>query len=113
MDIGVLALAAVCTYFGWRQVGEFILPLPFVVLHFFLFCNVFRVRRKPELIWSAIFLLLWVGSMVLNHFNLYRICASQIIVTIAVIFSEVKNPDYHGIFASRLNSQLENYLRGE
>ena len=30
----------------------------FVVLHFFLFCNVFRISRPPELVWAAVFIVL-------------------------------------------------------
>lgn len=38
----------------------------FVLAHFFLFCNIIRISRIPELIWAAIFLILVGSSLCFN-----------------------------------------------
>jgi hypothetical protein len=83
-----------------------------VAAHFFLFCNVFRVVRRGELIWAVIFILnvgLWTLSDRLDWFN---VLACQLPVTVGVIAWELKATRYHGIFADRLNPRLPDYLNG-
>jgi hypothetical protein len=80
--------------------------------HFFLFCNVFRVTRRRELIWAALFVLnvgLWLLWGRLDWFNAL---ACQLPVSIGVVAWEIKATRYHGIFASRLNPDLKDYLEG-
>ena len=55
MDVAVIALAAVSFGFLWSEETPFSWIVPCVVIHFFLFCNVFRVRSKLELAWAMIF----------------------------------------------------------
>ena len=52
LDAVVLLVGALLTWALWRAVGHFALLVPVTVLHFFLFCNVFRVRRGAELLWA-------------------------------------------------------------
>jgi hypothetical protein len=81
-------------------------------VHFFLFCNVFRVARRRELIWAALFIMnvglwLWLGR--LDWFN---VLACQLPVSVVVIAWEIRTTRYHGIFADRLNPTLTDYLEG-
>ena len=55
-DVAVLAVGAVGSIFAWQHTAWWAgVGVAFIVLHFFLFCNVFRIRRVPELIWASIF----------------------------------------------------------
>jgi len=90
----------------------------FVVGHFFLFCNIFRVRPKFEYIWAVIFLanvgiwhLSFAGDYELMWFG---IMITQVLVTIAVIIAEMRSPRYHGIFCRRINAKhIDDYLSGK
>jgi cell division protein FtsW (lipid II flippase) len=80
--------------------------------HFFLFCNVFRIIRRRELIWAGLFILniglwLWFGELTWSC-----ILACQLPVTVVLIFADMRSPGYHGIFAKQLNPQLNDYLEG-
>lgn len=90
------------------------LLIGFVLGHFFLFCNIFRVRRGPELVWTAVFLAnygLWHLS---GHFWIVGVFLTQIPLTIFLLWRETRKPWYHGIGCRRLNGEhLDEYLRGE
>ncbi len=80
--------------------------------HFFLFCNVFRIIRRRELIWAGLFILniglwMWFGAMTWP-----RVLACQLPLTAGLIFADLRAPGYHGIFANRLNPKLNDYLEG-
>jgi len=53
-DAIILGVTAVGTPWLVRKIGAVGWIPAFVVLHFFLFCNVFRIRRVPELVWGAV-----------------------------------------------------------
>lgn len=84
--------------------------IPFVVMHFFLFCNIFRVRRAFELIWAAIFICLNMWCALRANWNLAIVCAIQLPATICVLAAEIPSRRYHGIFARQWNSSLDDYL---
>lgn len=109
-DAAVLVIAAIATWWLRSQDMGLWWILPMVVGHFFLFCNVFRVRRNYELIWAALFLLnagFWMSRLSLD-WQEPLLC--QIPVTLAVIVMEIRSHRYHGILALRLNPFLEEYL---
>jgi hypothetical protein len=54
-DAAMLLLAGVVVWASWNIHREFAFAVAFVVGHFFLFCNVFRISRKYELIWAVSF----------------------------------------------------------
>ena len=80
--------------------------------HFFLFCNVFRVIRRRELIWAALFILNVGFWLLLDRLDWFTVLACQLPVSAGVIAWEVKATRYHGIFADRLNNHLQDYLEG-
>lgn len=53
VDAVTLIVGAGVTVWAWAFVPDLALVVPFLLMHFFLFCNVFRVSRRPELIWSV------------------------------------------------------------
>jgi hypothetical protein len=110
-DLPAIALCAAATWFAWPALGALSLMLPFVLGHFFLFCNVFRIRRSYELLWAAVFVsnvavfAVWLEAPVF-----WQMAAVQLPVTILVISLELRSARYHGVFAERINPDLETYL---
>jgi hypothetical protein len=80
--------------------------------HFFLFCNVFRVARRRELVWAGLFVVnvgLWV---LLGRLDWFSVLACQMPVSSGVIAWEIKTLCYHGSLADRLNPNLKDFLEG-
>jgi len=80
--------------------------------HFLLFCNVFRVIRRRELIWAALFILNVGFWLLLGRLDWFTVLACQLPVSVGVIAWETKATRYHGIFANRFNPNLKDYLEG-
>jgi hypothetical protein len=107
--IGVLAAAAIGLQ---RTENPLWWMLIVVAVHFFLFCNVFRVRRSFETVWAALFLAnsaLWLW---LENLNWLYLLAIQLTITFCVIVAELRSHRYHGVFATRANPRLNDYLEG-
>ena len=121
-DIAVIGLCAILTFtLLWVEAiasvaGVFgpLVWLPAVALfHFFLFCNVFRIHRRLELTWAAVFvvncciwiLLLWpmpfAGALHdgMNPVLMFWLCVLgvQTPVTVVLIVIAIFTEDYHGI----------------
>ena len=80
--------------------------------HFFLFCNVFRIVRRRELVWSGLFILnvgIWTWLDLLT-WPCVLLC--QLPITVGLVVADMRSPGYHGVFASRINPQLNDYLDG-
>lgn len=111
LAIVAFALAAYAASF---VIGSASLVILYVLVHFFLFCNVFRLRRPPELIWTGIFLANFALWMSVGEFDITRPLLAQIPVTILLIVMECRHATYHGVLSRRINSRnIERYLRGE
>ncbi len=95
-DAVVILVCAGATW-GLRQpIGPLILVCPVALGHFFLFCNVFRVGRPSEIIWSVLFIVncvVWVPFDVLGWL---RLIAAQSPAALAVIALTITRRDYHG-----------------
>ena len=98
-----IGLAAGATWIGWGSLGSGALLVPLTLGHFFLFCNVFRLRRSYELYWTVVFLLNVGVWLFRGELPWLAILAIQTPVTLALIFIEMKSPRYHGVFWDRLN----------
>jgi hypothetical protein len=77
------------------------------VLHFFLFCNVFRLRRSYELIWTGAYVVnlgceIWLGGV-----DWAKVLALQGPLTLILIVAEARSSCYHGVFWRWLNPQLD------
>lgn len=109
LDVLVLIVgAASAVYFGiqTRWIG---LVIGFVVGHFFLFCNVFRMSRPLELIWAAVFLVLASGTIASDLPGWPIAIGLSLSVTVAVIITEMKKPSYHGIGWQKINPGLPDW----
>ena len=106
VDVVVLVVAAITTIVTWSWTEGWSLLVAFVVGHFFLFCNVFRIRRKMELWWAALFVINGAVQVAAGSIAFGWLCGLQCLVTVIVLFIELRHPSYHGIFAERWNRHL-------
>ncbi|MDK2973088.1 MAG: hypothetical protein PWP23_2843 [Candidatus Sumerlaeota bacterium] len=114
VDGAAVLVCAGATVLLWRPVGPLVLLFPIVLGHFFLFCNIFRVRRFPELVWSAVFLLNMAGWLFLGSFSWWGVLAVQTPLTVFLIGREMTKPWYHGVGARVINRRhLDEYLAGK
>ena len=87
-------------------------PNPFAIIaataigHFFLFCNVFRMSRRPELIWAATFTLLSAATLFFGLPGWPATAALSFALAAILIARETRQPYYHGIAWRRLNPRL-------
>lgn len=106
VDVLVLiAGMAGAAYFG-TQTWWIGLVIGFVVGHFFLFCNVFRMSRSLELIWAAGFLLLAGGTIAVDFPGWPTTMGLSLALTVAVIVTEMRRPSYHGVGWQKINPEL-------
>lgn len=109
-DALVLTLAFGLTW--WLSSIHFPLAwlVPMALGHFFLFCNVFLVWQRWELLWAALFILNVALHLTFGHLDWLSPLLCQLPITLAVIILQIRSRWYHGIFAHRLNSRLASYL---
>lgn len=110
--LAVVAFAAISIWLHYLGSDLWWL-LVVVAAHFFLFCNVFRIIRRYELIWAGLFILNVTCWLWLERFAWPNIVLSQLPATIILIGLGIKNPGYHGIYANRYNPTLNAYLGGK
>jgi hypothetical protein len=78
----------------------------FTVGHFFLFCNVFRMSRPLELIWSAVFVGLCYATFQTGQPGWVATAALSLLTTVIVVAIEMRKPSYHGIAWQAINPRL-------
>lgn len=101
---GMIGAFIASSYAWWAG-----MVIGFVVGHFFLFCNVFRIARKPELIWAAVFIIL-TGPTVLTGMPGWIVTfIGSLIVAVVLIYLETQKPSYHGILWSKFNPGLREW----
>ncbi len=96
--IGLLGALATLTRIEWAG-----LVTGFVVLHFFLFCNVFRISRSAELIWATVFLALATSTIINAVPGWTATFTGSLALSTILIWIETKRDDYHGILWKKLN----------
>jgi len=112
-DLVVLIAEMIRAFVVGAQVWWAGLVIGFVVGHFFLFCNVFRIARKPELIWAAVFTVP-TGSTVLTGMpGWIATFALSFLVAVVLIYLETNKPDYHGIGWQSINPGLREWWETE
>ncbi len=97
----MIAFVGVAAWVYWRYSREISLLFAITLFHFFLFCNVFRLRRKLELIWAACFVVNVAAWSLAGHLGWRYILASQLPVTLVVVVTEIRSNGYHGVFCRR------------
>lgn len=112
LDGVVLLLGTILT--SWLRNEAFPLwwIVPMALGHFFLFCNVFLVWRRLELVWAAVFLILISGHLACGHTDWLSPLMMQMPVTLIVLWLQIRSPWYQGIFARQINPRLDDFLTG-
>ena len=109
-DGAVLVIGALATWIWWRVQSALAPALPIVLGHFFLFCNVFRISRRSELIWAGCFLInavFWAMQSNGLAINWMALLLVQAPITLILILIEIFRPGYHGIGASHFQKSHE------
>ena len=113
MDVLVISLFMGTVAVLWYFYSTLWWILLMTAVHFFLFCNVFRIVRRLELVWAGIFILNIVTWACFNNLTWLPVLLCQLPVTIVLLIAGIHSPGYHGVFAKQLNPQLNKYLEGE
>ena len=109
IDFVVLVAVAVVSVILWQQLMWVGFVVAFVIGHFFLFCNVFRLSRPLELGWSALFVAVAAGTVVADIPGWPFAITSSLLTTGIVIAIEVRKPSYHGICWQHINPGLRKW----
>ncbi len=104
--VGLAALTAGCVALA-EVAPDAGLLAAIAVVHFALFCNVFRVARSLELLWASTFVALSSGALALGTPSLLGAGTVACGLGLVVIALEVRKPNYHGVLWQRLNPGLE------
>jgi hypothetical protein len=106
LDVVVLVVGTLLSL-GLAAAGSWLaLVVAWVIGHFFLFCNVFRLSRPLELVWAAVFVVL-AGSTAATHYPGWAATtAISLAATVVVVAVEMRKPSYHGILWQRINPGL-------
>jgi hypothetical protein len=83
--------------------------ISFVIGHFFLFCNVFRIARMLELAWAALFVVLAAGTVSVGFPGWPITVGLSLAATVVVVILEMRKPSYHGIFWQQINPGLREW----
>jgi hypothetical protein len=104
----VAGIVGSCIAWTYERYLGYILFLP--VVQFFIFCNVFRIRRIPELIWTFVYLpLALIGYFA--GIAPVAIWITMLVVGGLLIAYEIRNPGYHGFGWKLLNPRLEEWWK--
>jgi len=107
--IGVLATAAIVLHHAEN-------PLWWILIvvggHFFLFCNIIRVRRMFELLWAGLFIANIAAWLWFAELRWTGVLCVQLPITAGLVFAEFCSARYHGVLARRTNPRLNEYLEG-
>jgi hypothetical protein len=102
----VIAVGIVAAVALWSTAWWLGFIVAFVIAHFFVFCNIFRVARPLELAWSGVFVVLTYGTVMLGRPSWAVTIGCSLLATVVVIGVEMRRPSYHGVFWHRINPSL-------
>lgn len=105
-DLIFLSIGAVVAYFAITLNSLPATIAAYVIFTFFLYCNVFRIRRTAELIWAAAFTLTAWVSFYLELSSWSLVFAGSFVLSVILIAIEMRHPSYHGIFWRSVNPRL-------
>lgn len=97
IDALIVGLCVPATWALWPAVDEMALVCPVALGHFFLFCNVFRLGRRAELLWGAAFVVNACAWTWFEAFTWPRVVLAQAPVTLGAIAVAIGRKDYHGV----------------
>ena len=103
VDCAILAAGVCGAIFTPKEIA---IVAATAVGHFFLFCNVFRMSRRPELIWATVFVILSALTLIQEFPGWPITVGSSFAIAVALIALETRKPSYHGVGWQRLNPNL-------
>lgn len=106
IDLVFIFLAVGAAVYIYRISQDTSFVILFTTFHFFMFCNVFRIERKPELIWSIFFCITTYGTLIYQFPPWKYNYLLSLMLAIFLIFIDTKKPSYHGIFWQKINPNL-------
>ena len=106
LDVMVLFVGAIATLILANITWWWGFVVGFVLCHFFLFCNVFRIARSLELVWAGVFGVLACGTIAIDVPKWIITSAVSLAATVVLVIVEMRKPSYHGIGWSRINPEL-------
>jgi hypothetical protein len=104
----LLGISSAIVFYNIMPIASFVLI--FVVGHFFLFCNVVRMSRLPELIWASSFLLLAISAFIYNNPSWLIVALASLSLSALLVFLEIRKPGYHGVFWQKINPNLKQWF---
>lgn len=110
LDIGVIVVAVGIAVWLYGYSTRLSFSVIFVVGHFFLFCNIIRMSRIPELIWGAIFSGVGISSLQFGVPSWSLAMSLSLVSTAVLVFTELRKPSYHGIFWEKVNPHLPEWF---
>jgi hypothetical protein len=108
-DAILLVAGALGAWLAWSRISWLGFIVAFVVGHFFLFCNVFRISRSLELIWAAVFLVLTRFTITTGQPTWTTTATLSLALTAVLICIELRKPSYHGVGWDRFNPNLRRW----
>ena len=109
MDLGILMAGLVGASMVWTSNILWAWIILFVVAHFFMFCNIFRIPRRPELIWAATFISLSFMTVVFKFPGWLITTGVSFGLAGILIRRSMSRPDYHGVAWQRINPGLRDW----
>lgn len=109
IDVLVSISGGVFAIFFGLQTWWIGLIIGFVVFHFFLFCNVFRMSRPLELIWAGLFTLLAGLTIAIDSPGWAFTVIISLCATLLLVAMEMRRPSYHGVAWKRINPGLREW----
>jgi hypothetical protein len=102
-DAVVLFLAGAAVAVLWRVPTNPGLHVLAVVGHFFLFCNVVRLRRAYELVWAVTYVVATGVAIAVGLFASWIPLAGVTPLTALLVGLELRSARYHGVAWRRIN----------
>ena len=106
LDVIILIVGTAGAVIFGNQTWWIGLVIGFVVGHFFLFCNVFRMSRPLELAWATVFTGLAAGSIAAEFPSWIVTIVLSLCTTVSVVVLEMRRPSYHGVGWQKINPGL-------
>lgn len=102
IDLLAIAICTMGMLMSMPILGEIAWLFPITLGHFFLFCNVFRIRREFELFWAGVFVANVACWALAGRFDWLTVLTVQTPLTATLIITECFSPSYHGIFCKQV-----------
>jgi hypothetical protein len=106
VDVFVLVFGTAATIALSMFVGWWGFVPAFVLAHFFVFCNVVRMTRPLELLWSGVFVVLAGATVAIGTPGWLVTIVVSFVVTVTVVIVEMRKPSYHGVGWQWINPGL-------